>query len=142
MSLTNNHHYVCKWFEQSKQWKWMNVSRNLHSNDSSLLWNAPEEYVYYVCTYWLFKKSRIDLIRLVIYCRNLRSNLRRNYGVEFYLAKLLISSRNRGVECGSNPSSDSRWPTLIMLFYHLLSSFQKSIVYFYFIVNDYQSKMF
>ena len=48
------------------------------------------------------KKSRIDLIRLVIYCRNLRSNLRRNYGVEFYLAKLLISSRNRGVECTSN----------------------------------------
>ena len=35
-------------------------------------------------------------------------NLRRNYVIEFHLAKLLISSRNRGVECGSNPSSDSR----------------------------------
>ena len=52
-------------------------------------------------------------IRLVIYCRNLQLNLRQNCGVEFYLAKLLIRSRNQGVECGSNPGSDSRWPNLM-----------------------------
>ena len=45
---------------------------------------------------------------------HLRLNLRRDYGVEFYLAKLLIRSRNRGVECGSNTGSDSRWPTLLL----------------------------
>ena len=51
----------------------------------------------------LFKiHNKTKTLRLVIYCRNLRSNLRRNYGVEFYLAKLLISSRNHGVECTSN----------------------------------------
>ena len=49
---------------------------------------------------WIF--NILCLIRLVIYCRNLQSNLHRNYGVEFYLAKLLISSRNRGVECTWN----------------------------------------
>ena len=49
--------------------------------------------------------------RLVIYCRNLQSNLHRDYSVEFFLAKLLIRSQNRGVECGSNPGSNSRWPS-------------------------------
>ena len=59
-------------------------------------------------------------IRLVIYCRNLQSNLRRNYGVEFYLAKLLIRSRNQGVECGSNPVSKlNDHPTYHILVYHL-----------------------
>ena len=63
----------------------------------------------------LWRNILIQFIRLVIYCRNLRSNLRRNYGVKFYLANLLIRSRNRGVECGSNPGSNSRRPTLIMV---------------------------
>ena len=51
-------------------------------------------------------------LRLIIYCRNLRSDLCQNYSVEFYVAMLLKRFRNRGVECGSNPSSNSRWPTL------------------------------
>ena len=65
-------------------------------------------------------------IRLVIYCRS-------NYGVEFYLAKLLIRSRNQGVECGSNPGSDSRWPNLMTILpttyyvYHLFISLKLHI---------------
>ena len=47
----------------------------------------------------------------LLYNGHLLSNLR----IEFYLAKLLIRSRNCGVECGSNPSSDSRWPTFIKI---------------------------
>ena len=42
-------------------------------------------------------------IRWVIYCRN-RSRLRSNSEIEFCLVNLLVRSRNRGVECGSNPN--------------------------------------
>ena len=55
------------------------------------------------------------VIRLVIYTVEYASKLRCRIYVEFYLAKLLISCRNFEIECGSNPSSDSRWSTLIFI---------------------------
>ena len=90
--------YLPPWVMVSdkKKFWWFGTSSMYNGNDglSSTSKNDPSN---------LATRNKENYpLRLVIYCRNLRSNLRRNYGVEFYLAKLLISSRNHGVECTSN----------------------------------------
>ena len=80
----------------------------------------------------IFFSAQEDLLRLVVYCRIgievkicdqiLLSEwmviysricigiVVSNLHVEFYFVELLVRSRNCSVECGSNPSSNSRWP--------------------------------
>ena len=67
--------------------------------------------------YWVINWNWTPPIRLVIYCRNFKSEFAIEFGDRILLgndsSKVSESWCWISIECGSNPSSDSRWPTLM-----------------------------